>query len=153
MIRASYGVMFTHGNAVGGLEHQPRNTGLLRCAVVLIQRLAVEHHASPRQQRRDSGLCKRLGHCIGPCLRHRLHQHSGYTGTPSTMQYNDPYLGGRAPEYINWTFGLQRQLTDSTTMTITYVGSQGHFLQTDGGNGRGYWSDQLDPKYLSLGTA
>jgi hypothetical protein len=37
------------------------------------------------------------------------------------------------------------------TLTASYVGSEGHFLQTDGGNGRGYWSDGLDPKYLSLG--
>ena len=33
----------------------------------------------------------------------------------------------------------------------SYVGSQGHFLTT-GGSPRGYWSDQLDPKYLGLGS-
>jgi hypothetical protein len=33
------------------------------------------------------------------------------------------------------------------------VGSEGHFLQTDSLTGRGYWSDNLDPKYLvTLGT-
>ena len=68
------------------------------------------------------------------------------------MGYVDPYIGGRAPEYINWSFGFQRQLTNAMTATVTYVGSEGHFLQTDGGNPRGYWSDQLDPKYLYLGS-
>jgi hypothetical protein len=68
------------------------------------------------------------------------------------MTYNDPYYGGRAPEFINWSFGIQRQLTNKMALTVTYVGSQGHFLQADDGNARGYWSDQLDPKYLTLGT-
>jgi hypothetical protein len=68
------------------------------------------------------------------------------------MGYADPYLGGRAPEYLNWTFGFQHQWTDALTSNITYVGSQGHFLQADGSNARGYWADQLDPKYLYLGT-
>jgi hypothetical protein len=35
---------------------------------------------------------------------------------------------------------------------MSYVGSEGHFEITDGGNGRGYWINQLDPKYLSLGA-
>ena len=68
------------------------------------------------------------------------------------MGYADPYLGGRAPEYINWTFGIQHQWTNAFTSTITYVGSQGHFLPADGSNARGYWADQLDPKYLYLGS-
>ena len=67
---------------------------------------------------------------------------TGFTGTPSSTQYDDPYYGGRAPEYINWTFGIQRQLLRPMTLTVSYVGSEGHFLQTDGGNGRGYWSDE-----------
>ena len=38
----------------------------------------------------------------------------------------------------------------SLVSNITYVGSQGHFLQSDGSNARGFWADQLDPQYLSL---
>ena len=75
----------------------------------------------------------------------------GYTGTPSGIGYYDPYYGSRAPEYLNWTFGIQRQLTNAMTLTATYVGSEGHFLQLDSFNARGYWSNQLDPKYLGLG--
>jgi hypothetical protein len=77
---------------------------------------------------------------------------ASYTGSPSTIGYTDPYLGGRAPEFINWTFGVQHQWSSALTSTVTYVGSQGHFLPTDGGNPRGYWADQLDPKYLGLGS-
>jgi len=68
------------------------------------------------------------------------------------MTYDDPYLGGRAPEYENWSFGVQRQLTNALAVTATYVGSEGHFLQLDSYNARGIQADQLDPKYLYLGS-
>jgi hypothetical protein len=64
----------------------------------------------------------------------------------------DPYLGGRAPEYINWNFGFQHQWSEAFTSTISYVGSQGHFLQADGSNARGFFADQLDPQFLRLTT-
>ena len=50
------------------------------------------------------------------------------TATALGMTYFDPYRGSRTPEYINWTFGLQRQVTRDMSLTISYVGSQGHFL-------------------------
>ncbi len=37
-------------------------------------------------------------------------------------------------------------------MTITYVGSEGHFLQIDSFHARGIWANDLDPKYLYLGS-
>jgi hypothetical protein len=77
---------------------------------------------------------------------------TSYTVTPLSVGYVDPYLGGRAPEYINYTLGFQHQWTSALVSTITYVGSQGHFLPADGSNARGYWADQLDPKYLYLGS-
>jgi hypothetical protein len=51
-----------------------------------------------------------------------------------TAAYFDPYLGSRSPEYINWTFGLQRQLTRNMSASVTYVGSQGHFISISGAN-------------------
>ena len=38
------------------------------------------------------------------------------------------------------------------TLAINYVGDQSHFLAPSGGNIRGYWNDQMDPKYLVLGS-
>jgi hypothetical protein len=152
VIRSSYGVMFTHGNAVGGLNTSlgvlgfsaapsfARNGSLLSTMPLHGSNGAIPAYTPA------------AGVASGPAYGTGYTNTTGYTGTPSTVQYNDPYFGGRAPEYINWTFGVQRQLTNAMTLTATYVGSQGHFLQTDGGNGRGYWSNQLDPKYLSLGT-
>jgi hypothetical protein len=77
---------------------------------------------------------------------------NGFTSTPSGVAYYDPYLGGRAPQYLNWSFGFQHQWTDAIVTNISYVGSQGHFLISDGGNARGFWSNQLDPKYLAYGS-
>ena len=37
-------------------------------------------------------------------------------------------------------------------MNASYVGSEGHFLQLDNNSARGYQSNSLDPKYLSLGS-
>ena len=37
-------------------------------------------------------------------------------------------------------------------MDATYVGSEGHFLQLDSNTARGVQSNQLDPKYLVLGS-
>jgi hypothetical protein len=46
----------------------------------------------------------------------------------SGMTYFDKYKGARTPEFINWTFGLQRQVTRDMSLTVSYVGSQGHFI-------------------------
>ena len=44
------------------------------------------------------------------------------------VSWFDKYKGDRTPQYINWTFGLQRQVTRDISLTVTYVGSQGHFV-------------------------
>jgi hypothetical protein len=153
VIRSSYGVMFTHGNAVGGLNTTLGTLGFSSApsfssngSLLSTMPLHGSNGAIPVYT-------PAAGVASGPAYGTGYTNTTGYTGTPSTTQYNDPYLGGRAPEFINWTFGIQRQLTNAITLTATYVGSQGHFLQTDGaGTARGYWANQLDPKYLSYTT-
>jgi hypothetical protein len=49
-------------------------------------------------------------------------------GSPTSMTYFDKYKGARTPEFINWTFGIQRQITRDMSLTLSYVGSQGHFI-------------------------
>lgn len=92
------------------------------------------------------------GAASGPAYGTGYTTTAGYTGTPSGVSYYDPYLGGRAPQYINWTLGLQHVWGNALTTTMTYVGSQGHFLIADSSNARGLYADQLDPKYLYLGS-
>ena len=155
VIRASYGVMYTHGNAVGGGNQSSTGTGTLGFSAApsfsangqLLSTfpLTGTNNAFP-------AFAPAAGRDSGPAYGTGYTNIAGYTGTPSGMGYADPYLGGRAPQYINWSFGFQHQWTDALTSTISYVGSQGHFLPADGSNARGYWANQLDPKYLALGS-
>lgn len=152
VIRASYGVMFTHGNAVGGGSTSLGSLGFST---------APSTGPSGNLQASQGPFTGAFpaygapaGRSAGPSFQIVGNTSlTGYTSTsPSTAGYADPYLGSRSPEYINWTFGVQHQFGSSFTMTATYVGSQGHFLPSDGSNARGYWANQLDPKYLSLGS-
>jgi hypothetical protein len=144
--------MLTHGDAVGGLATSLGTLGFSAApsfsangSLLSTMPLTGSNGAIP-------AFAPATGVASGPSYGTGYTNTSGFTGTPSSMGYVDPYIGGRAPEYINWSFGFQRQLNNAITATATYVGSEGHFLQTDGGNPRGFWSDQLDPKYLPLGS-
>ena len=68
--------------------------------------------------------------------------------TAGAVSYADPYLSGRAPEFDMWNFGIQQAMSNNLTLTLNYAGTESHFLLAGGSNARGYWSDQLDPKYL-----
>jgi hypothetical protein len=162
VIRASWGVMFTHGNAVGGSSTSLGTLGysaapsfsatgqLLSSAPLTGSNGAIPAFAPACGV--NSGAEYGTGYTTTSSFTQPGCSTSSYTGSPSGIGYPDPYLGGRSPEYINWTFGFQHQWTPAIASTITYVGSQGHFLPADGSNARGYWADQLDPKYLSLGS-
>ena len=71
--------------------------------------------------------------------------------TAGSASYADPYLSGRAPEFVMWNAGFERAITPDLTLGINYVGNESHFIinsGTNGANARGYWVNQLDPKYL-----
>jgi hypothetical protein len=156
VIRASYGVMYTHGNAVGGgssVAGLAGNTlGFSASPSFSANSQLLSTFPLTGTTSAFPAFAPASGRGSGPAFGTGYTTASGYTGTPSTMSYYDPYLGGRAPQYLNWTFGFQHQWTETLTSNITYVGSQGHFLQADGSNARGFWADQLDPKYLALGS-
>jgi hypothetical protein len=152
VIRSSYGIMFTHGDAVGGLAS---TLGTLGFAASPSFSSTNDQTTMPGLEQGGSGsiptYTAAAGVASGPAYGTGYTKTTGYTGTPSSFNYDDPYLGGRAPEYINWTFGIQRQITNALAVTATYVGSEGHFLQLDSMTARGPQSNALDPKYLYLG--
>ena len=49
------------------------------------------------------------------------------TGAQSP-KFWDPYYGAKTPQYLNWTFGIERQLTRDMSISVSYVGSEGHYL-------------------------
>jgi hypothetical protein len=155
VIRASYGVMFTHGNAVGGGTNSRTGTGILGFSaapkISWVQTSAFNIASNPVL---DSGFPTSP---TTPYFSTNLTPTVGtgyYIGGPAgqSVSYGDPYLGGRAPEYVNWSVGFQREITNSLTMTASYVGSEGHFLQEDTANGRGQYINQLNPVFLAAGA-
>ncbi len=70
-------------------------------------------------------------------------------GTGGGVTYGDPEIGGRPPRYQNWNAGFQYALARTLTVGATYAGSRGDFL---GGSGRGFYANQLDPRFLVLGN-
>ena len=157
VLRASYGVMFTHGNGVGGSNQSV--TGSASNALGFSTSPTFSSSGTLLSTAPFTGANGAIpaytlasGRASGAQFGTGYTTTAGYTGTPSTLAYYDPYLGSRAPEFINWSVGLQHQWTPNFVTTMTYVGSQGHFLLADGTNARGFYADQLDPKYLALGS-
>jgi hypothetical protein len=145
VLRASYGVFYTHGNAVGGSSTSRQGSG----------QLGWSSSVSPADTATLPAGTLSTFVFTPPASSLTTGFGSGYTSTVTTAQkvtYADPYYGGRSPQYINWSIGIQRELTPRTTLTVSYVGSEGHFEISDSGNARGMWTNQLDPKYLALGA-
>jgi hypothetical protein len=67
----------------------------------------------------------------------------------SSLNYIDPQLGGRSPEFITYNLGIQRALYKSLTLDVNYVGNNAHFLGVSGS--RGYYTNTAPNQYLALG--
>jgi len=74
---------------------------------------------------------------------------NGKLVTASTVSFADPYISGRAPQFIFYNFGVERSLTQNMTISANYVGTQAHFINPSGQNARGYWTNQLNPAFLA----
>lgn len=147
VIRASYGVIFAHGNGTGGSAISRQGSGQLGYA-------ASPSFTSASASLPAFYLQNGVPSYIAPPFFTSTYGTGFYTGggSPQGVTYGDPYYGDRAPEFLNWSAGLQQAITNSMVLTATYVGSQGHFLTPDSNNARGQFINQLDPKYLVLGT-
>lgn len=79
---------------------------------------------------------------------------TGYNTTiganAGSVTYNRPDTAGRSPYTENWNLTIDRAITPSTTLQVTYAGSGSHHIQINGGGG--IYSDQIDPRYLKLGS-
>jgi hypothetical protein len=160
VLRASYGVMFTHGNAVGGSSTSLGTLGFSAAPSFKADGTLQSTFMLTGANGAIPAFASACGTASGPAFGTGNTTLAAFTipgcttanltGSPSSIAYPDPYVGGRSPEFINYTAGFQHQWTNAIVSTVTYVGTQGHFLPTDGGNPRGFFADQLDPKYLSL---
>src|SRR5580700_11175167 len=151
VLRASWGLMYTHGNAVAGSSVSQNGTGILG------------FQASPKTNS-TSGVAEYsldsaypaytppAGVLSGANYALGFSTVSGYTGSPQSVTYGDPYYGGRAPQYVDYNVGIQHQITQNLVFGLSYVGSQGHFESPDSSTARGQWINQLNPQYLFLGS-
>ena len=153
VIRGSYGIIYTHGNANGGSATSRQGSGLEGFSVTPSTTFnsPTLGQVGNRYWQLDTPY---PSYAPPPVLDPALGTYYTTQSSASLQNptYADPYYGGRAPQFINWSFGIQQELTKTTTFTLTYVGSQGHFLVPDSLNARGYNNNQLDPQYLKLGT-
>jgi hypothetical protein len=74
---------------------------------------------------------------------------NGAVVTPGAMGFDDFYQSGRASEYTIYDARLQRSITNNLTVSVAYVGSEGHHAYIKGATSpRGYYSNNVDPRYL-----
>jgi Carboxypeptidase regulatory-like domain/TonB dependent receptor len=79
---------------------------------------------------------------------------AGFTTENATSttsgNFLDQNLSAKPPYYLNWSFGVQRELPSAITVGASYSASAGHFIS--GGPTAALWTNSIDKKYLALGS-
>jgi hypothetical protein len=143
VFRGGFGIMYTRRGAVGGRENARTGTGFTginaNAPIVspngsFIPALFWESGIPPFAK--------------GP-IYDATYQTGFATGLPSggALTYGNP--NSVPPRYTNWNLSVQRSLTRSLVLTAAYVGSSGKSLA---GAAPGFWTNQMDPKFLVLGN-
>jgi hypothetical protein len=144
VLRGSYGIMYSRRGAVGGRGGARNGTGLLGFSANAT--FPSPDGFTPAYNWNNGVPPYAAPPFFDPTLN------SGFaSGRPSggVVTYGDPEIGGIPPRYQNWNAGVQFALTPTMTFGATYAGSKGDRL---GGTTRGFFSNQLDPRYLVLGN-
>ena len=160
VLRGSYGIMFTHGNYIGGLAYTMGSLGFSNSLSLSATSTLLAGLDLTGSKNAVSSISAPAGSASGPAFGTGYLNSTQYAATSGsysglstaagpTTYYVDPSLYSRSPEFENWSLGIQRQLTNNLALNVTYVGSEGHFVTTDGSNGRGYWANQINPQYLT----
>jgi hypothetical protein len=141
VFRGGYGIMYTRRGAVGGREGARQGSGFT--GLNASPALAASNLYDPAFYWQNG---------IPPFVKGPIYDQTYLTGfnglgAGGTLTYAEP--NSQPPRYQNWNLSIQRSLTSSLVLTAAYVGSNGKQLA---GAGRGSWSNQIDPRYLVLGT-
>ena len=143
VLRGSYGIFYYNAGALGG---NAQSTGVN----------TLGYSANPSYSSLDGGITPAFNWDSGfPAFAHAPFYSStintGFnTTTPngSSIGYGDPELGGQAPRTQNWNLTVEREMSPSTVIRMSYSASNSHYLPT--GIGRGIWSGQINPEYMAL---
>lgn len=144
VVRAAYGINYSRRGAVGGRAGARNGTGTLGFSA---------NASFPSPNGFDPSYNWNNGvpsYPAPPFFDTTLN--TGFVtgrGTGGGVTYGDPEIGGRPPRYQNWNAGVQFAAARTLTLGATYAASRGDFL---GGSGRGFYANQLDPRFLVLGN-
>jgi outer membrane receptor protein involved in Fe transport len=144
VLRSAYGIMYSRRGAVGGRAGARNGTGTLGFSANAS--FSSADTFSPAYNWNNGVPSYAAPPFLDPSLN------AGFVagrGNGGGVTYGDPDIGGRPPRYQNWNTGFQYQLTPGIAVGATYAGSRGDFL---GGSGRGFFANQLDPRFLVLGN-
>lgn len=169
VIRAGYGLVYSIGGGVGGRIGAGTGTGQtgFNTSATTPAEITTTSSGTPgpsyylnnSMQFQNMGLANTQyggpGYSLpalpqqNPASQTLLTSYYGTVGsTGAGPGYADPYLSGRAPEFGLFNAGIQQALNNDLTLTLNYAGTQSHFLAAGGTNPRGFWTNQLDPKYM-----
>jgi len=167
VLRAGYGLVYSIGGGVGGRGGAGTGTGQTGFNTTAATPTEITSTSAgapgPSYYLNNSGYNAALSNTAygGPgytlpslpqqnaAAQTLLTSYYGTTGSNgSGPGYADPYLSGRAPEFSLFNGGIQQALSHNITLTLNYAGTQSHFLVTGAANPRGFWTNQLDPRYL-----
>ena len=142
VVRGSYGVNYARGNWTSGSQSgSPSTTGYTpsgtsptnptpAAPIIYWDGTACTNNTN------DSVPCGFTGAITPPApptggtslAEYGTGNNSTTSSSATGVVWFDKYKGDRTPQYINWTIGLQRQVTHDISLTVSYVGSQGHFV-------------------------
>ena len=70
------------------------------------------------------------------------------TCNPQAVNFADPYYGGRGPQLVTYALSVQHMINKKAVLTVSYSGSQTHFL--GGGAGRGAATNGFSDDYDNI---
>ena len=73
------------------------------------------------------------------------------TQAGGTVNFNDQFR--RSPYFQKWSIDIQRDIGSTFAVSVGYLGSKGSSLAIGGTGDNTVNINQLDPQYLSMGTA
>jgi len=143
VLRGGYGIMYTRRGAVGGRENARTGTGFT--GINANAPIVSPNGSFIPALFWESGI---PAFAKGP-IYDATYQTGFATGLGSggSLTYGNP--DSVPPRYANWNLSIQRSLTRSLVLTAAYVGSTGKSLA---GAAPGFWTDQMDPRFLVLGN-
>jgi hypothetical protein len=143
VFRGGFGIMYTRRGAVGGRENARTGTGFT--GINANAPIVSPNGSFTPALFWDNGIPP---FATGP-IYDASYQTGFATGLGSggTLTWGNP--NSVPPRYTNWNLSVQRSLTHSLVLTAAYVGSTAKSLA---GAAPGFWTNQMDPKYLVLGN-